>query len=876
MNQNAELLLELFASEFVEDARFAAALGGSKQDLQAVQRYLSLPVAARPEIAGFFDATFYRLRYPDVERAGVDPLIHYLRWGASEWRMPHPLIDPEHIIRRDPLLLRHPCTADTLDALLRDDVVDPSPFFSLAHYRRRLGAAVPPRGGLLRHFLEHGLLSGLTPCAGFDPIEYYRRMDGRDFDVRSALRRYVMASSDWASGPLAEKPPALTDARTEALLPLLGRRSLNFTHNGQAEVSVVVLCDGDAAHVLATLASLRDNFAGNIELVLADTGTQAAGRVARHVEGATWLPLAGVPSRAAIRGAALQCVSAPWIVLLEGGMELAHDALPAALRRLVSDPSIGAVGGKVMRADGRLLEAGGIIWQDGSTALYLADAQAATPEANFVRDVDFCSSCFLAVRATALQRIGDFAWEWTPDDMADAELCVRLRNFGFRVVYEPSVVIRATQANRAGNEAAAKPSATLAEWRASLQASDKPARRDTALCARSAAPEQGRILFIDDHVPLRRIGSGFVRSNDIVTTATLLGHHVTIYPMQPNRFDLIDVVADLPDTIEVMHDRHFAGLPDFLRERAGYYDTMWITRTHNLARLAPMLASSAEDLRGGARVILDTEAIATRREALRRDVLGVHAPFDEQDELRNEFASAMLCDAVVTCSRDEAQTLRRLGLPNVSVLGHRRTIRLTARPWHDRAGMLFVGAVHSADAPNLDALQWLTNEVLPLIERELGTETRLTVAGYCAPGVNLDWLRRHARIAWQGTVSDLGALYDAHRVFVAPARFAGGIPYKVHEAASFGLPVVATSLLCRQLGWKAEHDLLVADASDPAGFARHVVALHRSESLWLELRAQAAERIAVECDPRRYARVLTSILRPNASLRQGRGATAAA
>jgi hypothetical protein len=365
----------------------------------------------------------------------------------------------------------------------------------------------------------------------------------------------------------------------------------------------------------------------------------------------------------------MHCASAPWVVLLEGGTELAHDALPAALRRLDSDPSIGAVGGKVIRTDDRLLEAGGIIWPDGTIAPYLADARAVIPEANFVRDVDFCSSFYLAVRSAALQRIGSCEWDSTPDDMARAELCVRLRGSGYRVVYDPSVVVRVVQTNRASGEAAATARAALAGLRAALQPGDRNTWRDTALFARCATAARGRILFIDDHVPLRRIGSGFVRSNDIVVTMASLGFHVTVYPMLPNRFNLINIMTALPDGVEIMHDRHLAGMQDFLHERAGYYDTVWVTRTHNLDRLAPMLAAAAEVAPGSPRVILDTEAIAAHREALRHGVLGTRGPFDAERALRNEFDSALLCDAVVTCNQEEAKALRRLGLPNVSVLG---------------------------------------------------------------------------------------------------------------------------------------------------------------------------------------------------------------
>ena len=44
-----------------------------------------------------------------------------------------------------------------------------------------------------------------------------------------------------------------------------------------------------------------------------------------------------------------------------------------------------------------LHEAGGIVWRDGTIAGYLRDASPLAPEANFLRDVDFCSRAFLLV-----------------------------------------------------------------------------------------------------------------------------------------------------------------------------------------------------------------------------------------------------------------------------------------------------------------------------------------------------------------------------------------------------------------------------------------------------------------------------------------------
>jgi len=99
------------------------------------------------------------------------------------------------------------------------------------------------------------------------------------------------------------------------------------------------------------------------------------------------------------------------------------------------------------------------------------------------------------------------------------------------------------------------------------------------------------------------------------------------------------------------------------------------------------------------------------------------------------------------------------------------------------------------------------------------------------------------------------------RIFVAPTRFAAGTPYKIHEAASFGLPVVATGILRQQLGWGDGQDLLAADAN-PARFAELVVKLYRDPALWQRLRDAALQRIRTETNPADYAEAVRRIMEP--------------
>jgi len=863
------ILLE-FRSAFVDEDLFIEHLGGSKSDPEIVARYLSLPISARPDVSIFFDREYYWQRYPDVQAGDMDPMIHFMRWGVGEKRAPHPLVDIEHMLAIDPEVLPDPLTIDALNDVLCRDLVDPSQLFSLEYYRSQLDGSDEVKGGLLRHFLEKGMLRGLKPNPSFDPIEYYRWIEGRTFDIRSSLRHFALRGGtpqqETGAPPTERQAKALFRAKANALQLHYGRHPLHFDTSEPPDLSVIMVVHNNFALTLQALASLRANNPAAIQVVIIDSGsTDETRHLAQYVSGTHLLQLD--INIGFVRGcnAALDLVTADTVLYLNNDVELAPGAVAAALQRLRSDIRIGAVGAKIVRTHGQLQEAGCIIWRDGWTSGYLRGQSALAPEANFVRDVDFCSAAFLLARTSVLRDLGGFDDAFAPAYFEDVDLCLRIREAGYRIVYDPAVVVHHLEYGSSARDQDAQ-----ARIQAAHQVFFRKHRYRLRLCyasdtraqlfARAVNEVRGRILLIEDQLPLRRLGSGFVRSNDIVRTMAEIGYQVTVYPVQRRDFNLAGVYADFPDSVEVMHDRALSDLAQFLKVRRGYYNTIWIARTHNLDLVKPILEKGGVDVLGGVRLVLDTEAIAATREALRRDVLGSADPFDPAQAIQDELQHAYFCQSLVAVNRQDAERLQALGFQDVHVLGHLRALQLTPQNWQERAGMLLIGAFPAMDSPNYDSLCWFVDEVLPLIEQQLGYETRLTVAGFIGEGVDFDRFRNHPRITLRGAVADMAPLYDTHRVFVAPTRYAAGLPYKVHEAASYGLPVVATELLRRQLAWEDGQDLLAADAADPAAFARQVLALYQSEELWNRIRTGAAECIRTECGHERYAQVLAEIL----------------
>jgi GT2 family glycosyltransferase len=105
------------------------------------------------------------------------------------------------------------------------------------------------------------------------------------------------------------------------------------------------------------------------------------------------------------------------------------------------DPRIGVVGSRVLFADGRLQEAGNVIWRDGSTSSVGRTMPGDEPSLLTKRDWDYVSFCSAMVRREAWDQAGGFDERYFPAYYEDADLCLSVRALGWRVICAPASVV---------------------------------------------------------------------------------------------------------------------------------------------------------------------------------------------------------------------------------------------------------------------------------------------------------------------------------------------------------------------------------------------------------------------------------------------------
>jgi glycosyltransferase involved in cell wall biosynthesis len=156
----------------------------------------------------------------------------------------------------------------------------------------------------------------------------------------------------------------------------------------------------------------------------------------------------------------------------------------------------------------------------------------------------------------------------------------------------------------------------------------------------------------------------------------------------------------------------------------------------------------------------------------------------------------------------------------------------TPAGFHERTGLLFVGNFHHP--PNVDAAQWLLEELFPRV-REVLPSLELHLVGGALPDEVAD--KAGDGVVVHGWVHDLHPLYDRVRLAVAPLRYGAGMKGKVTEALALGVPVVTTSVGVEGMAPAVRDAAIVADDAD--GLVAAIVDAHGDDDRWTDIHLAA-------------------------------------
>ena len=132
--------------------------------------------------------------------------------------------------------------------------------------------------------------------------------------------------------------------------------------------------------------------------------------------------------------------------------------------------------------------------------------------------------------------------------------------------------------------------------------------------------------------------------------------------------------------------------------------------------------------------------------------------------------------------------------------------------------LIYVG--NMSYRPNVDAVKWFCNEILPLIHQKLPEVEMWIVGNKPLPEVHE---LANDLIHVTGLVEDVQPYYEKSTVCVIPLRAGGGTRLKILESMSLGRAVVSTSIGCEGISITDGENILLAD--DAQSFASQTIAL---------------------------------------------------
>ena len=673
-------------------------------------------------------------------------------------------------------------------------------------------------------------------------------------EQRSNLRSQLRAQSEW-------------NAKGHKRLKLLfaSDETLEIPASDAPNLSFILVTHNKAHLTVLSLESVLQFASVSYELIVVDNAsTDATLAMLHRFKGAKVIRN---QTNAGFGPACVQAAdiaSGEYLCFFNNDALLTSGAIVAALKNFEHE-GVGAVGAKILLANGRLQEAGSIIWSDGSALGYGRGDNPELPQYNFRRPVDYCSAVFLITPRSVFHRMGGFNALFAPAYYEDTDYCMTLWRNGLSVIYEPlAQIMHYESASSGGNDLAAPMMSSHQvkfrdKWEPELNRHYPPGPANICAARIAVHSQSLRIAYIDDRIPKRSLGAGFPRSNDIVTGLAQMGHHVVC---STSTFPLLDDgYQDLPREIELFDGFRFR--QRLIEEYLPCADVVWVSRPHNLKLLFQEYRAALTARKFA--LVYDAEAIFSQRILDRALLLG------STDNLRNslaptgldeELSLAKLADSVTVVSDADCLVMLQGGVDSVHIVGHRISITPTTSPFLERDTFLFVGSVHGPDNPNADSIRDFYRTQWAKIHDATGAV--LVVAGY---GTEL--LRNEIRdssVRILGIQNDLRPLYEHARVFVVPTRFAAGLPFKAHEAAGFGVPLVVSPVIGRQMKWSHGVDYFAANDSDE--FAECCIRLYGDEALWERFRSNSLGRVEAELSPASFAKGLRSILNEVTATRQ--------
>lgn len=664
----------------------------------------------------------------------------------------------------------------------------------------------------------------------------------KNIDVLSKIQQYQGDSAlSLAITPIVPEPIDCVAfaAELQELLP----------HSETPEVSIVIPVYNQLDYTLRCLKAIAVNFDRSIPVEIILVNDCSSDRTEEILSFLMAVNLINQPANqgfidACNQGAAV--AKGKYLYFLNNDTQIEPNCIASLVQVLAQDETVGAVGSKLIYPQGTLQEAGGIVWQDASAWNYGRQENPHAPEYNYLRPVDYCSGASLMVKKEVFERLSGFATNFAPAYYEDTDLCFAIRHqLGMKVMYQPKSEVIHYEGISSGTSItngikqyqAVNAIKFKQKWQANLNQDHylpNLGKANASVAARNHFGGQ-TILVIDSYMPSYDRESGSRRLFELLKIFKDLNYHVIF--AADNGFKQEPYVSVLQNLqIEVLYTQsgYGRGIESQIESRLDLIDLAWICRPELNQKYAALIRQKPE-----IKLIYDTIDLHYLRLKRAWAIDSNHCAKEQWVEMQaQELKMAHLADLTITVTATEQKILEAQGVEQVATIPNIHHAYQGDLPnFEHREGILFIGSYNHL--PNIDAVQWLCQEIMPLVW-QIQPEIKVTLLGN-NPSAEVLALESD-RITVTGYIDDVSPYFLSHKLSVSPLRYGAGMKGKIGQSLEYSLPVVSTQIGTEGMNLVPEQDIL--EASNSLNFAQQILRLYTDKHLWNSISSNSHQAIA--------------------------------
>lgn len=536
-----------------------------------------------------------------------------------------------------------------------------------------------------------------------------------------------------------------------------------------------------------------------------------------------------------------------YIMFLNNDTQVTEGWLSSLVRLIESDATIGMVGSKLVYPDGRLQEAGGIIWSDGSGWNYGRLDNPDKAEYNYVKDVDYISGAAILLPVKLWKQIGGFDERFAPAYCEDSDLAFEVRKAGYRVVYQPQSKVIHFEGISNGTDVTGtglkryqvENSEKLREkWKEEFKKQCVNTGNPSPFRARERSMGKKILVVIDHYVPTYDRDAGSKTTFQYLKMFLKKGYVVKF--VGDNYLHEEPYTSTLQQMgIEVLYGQEYlTGIWDWLEKNQNEIHAVYLNRPHIAAKYVDFIGEHTN-----IKMIYYGHDLHFLREFREYELTG-DVKKRQESEYWKSIEFSLMHKAAVSYypSYVEEEAIHAIDetipVKAITAYVYDTFLEKLNLDFAKREGLLFVGGF--AHPPNADAVLWFAREVFPRIREKL--DVNFYVVGSRVTEEIKQLEQPGNGIVVKGFVSEeeLSELYRNCRMVVVPLRYGAGVKGKVVEALYNGAPIVTTSVGSEGI---PDVDSVLAVADKPEEFADRVIRLYGDEAALCSMAEKTQEYI---------------------------------